>query len=154
MRTIERQIVSALIFSRDNKLLMGMKDPKDGGVYSDCWHIPGGGIDEGESKREALIREVKEEVGIDISKDSIELVDDVGRGEAKKKMKDTGEEVMVQMQFNVYKVILNNKSDEVKVVLNDDLAGYRWFRLPELNKIKLTPPSVTLFRTLGYLMTD
>ena len=34
MRTIHRTIVSALIFSKDGKLLMGMKDPKDGGVYA------------------------------------------------------------------------------------------------------------------------
>lgn len=41
MREIERQIVSALIFSKDGKLFQGMKDPNKGGVYSDCWHIPG-----------------------------------------------------------------------------------------------------------------
>jgi hypothetical protein len=42
MREIERTIVSALIFSQDGKLLMGKKDPAKGGVYPDCWHIPGG----------------------------------------------------------------------------------------------------------------
>jgi 8-oxo-dGTP pyrophosphatase MutT (NUDIX family) len=67
MRTIHRTIVSALIFSKDGKLLMGMKDPKNGGVYADCWHIPGGGVDEGETKEQALRREMLEEVGIDIA---------------------------------------------------------------------------------------
>lgn len=44
-----------------------MKDVNKGGVYTDCWHIPGGGIEEGEDKNSALMREVKEETGIDIS---------------------------------------------------------------------------------------
>jgi ADP-ribose pyrophosphatase YjhB (NUDIX family) len=56
MRTIHRTIVSALIYSNDGKLLMGKKDPAKGGVYNDCWHIPGGGIEEGEGKIEALTR--------------------------------------------------------------------------------------------------
>ena len=46
MREIERTIVSGLVFSKDGKLLMGLKDPAKGGVYPDVWHIPGGGIDE------------------------------------------------------------------------------------------------------------
>jgi 8-oxo-dGTP pyrophosphatase MutT (NUDIX family) len=54
MTTIYRDIVCALFFSKDGKLLVGMKDSKGGGVYSDCWHIPGGGVDEGEEKLDAL----------------------------------------------------------------------------------------------------
>jgi len=64
MRKIKRDSVSALIFTKDGKLFQGMKDPAKGGVYADCWHIPGGGIDEGEDKRTALIREIQEETGI------------------------------------------------------------------------------------------
>jgi len=57
MKTIRRIIVSALIFSKDNKILMGKKNLNGGGVYVDCWHLPGGGINENEDKIEALIRE-------------------------------------------------------------------------------------------------
>ncbi|MBU1008095.1 NUDIX domain-containing protein [Candidatus Dependentiae bacterium] len=31
-----------------------------GGVYPDCWHIPGGEIDKGEQAKDSVIREVKE----------------------------------------------------------------------------------------------
>ncbi len=128
-----------------------MKDPKDGGVYADCWHIPGGGIDSGEDQIQALIREVREETGIDITPSQIELLDDVGRGEAEKVLKDTGERVLCHMIFNVYKVVLDKSADEVQVSLDDDLISFKWVALEELPGLKLTPPSVALFERLGYL---
>ena len=56
MRTIKRDIAGAFIFSNDNHVLLG-KNIK-GGVYEDLWVVPGGGIDEGESKVEAARREL------------------------------------------------------------------------------------------------
>jgi len=151
MRTINREIVSALIFSKDGKLFQGMKDSIKGGVYSDCWHIPGGGVDEGESMLQALTREVKEEIGIDISDNKIEFIDDIGRGESEKILKNTGERVICKMKFNVYKIILDENSNDIKVTLDDDLVKYHWADLNNLKNIKLTPPSIELFKRLGYI---
>jgi len=152
MRQINREIVSALIFSKDNKLFQGMKAPTKGGVYTDCWHLPGGGIDEGENSKQALIREIKEETGIDITPYKIELVDDIGRGESEKVLQDTGEKVWCKMKFNVYKVVIDDKNaNEIKVTLDDDLEKYEWVDLADSSSRKLTPPSVELFKRLGYL---
>lgn len=152
MRTIHRDIVSALIFSRDKKLLMGMKDTKSGGVYADCWHIPGGGLDEGEEQLETLRREVLEEVGIDITSYKTTLVDDTGEGESIKTLKDTGETVNCRMKFFVYKIEINDKNaEEIDVKLSDDLIKVEWVDLKDLNKYKLTPPSIRLFKKLGYM---
>lgn len=152
MRKIKRDIVSALIFSKDGKLFQGKKDEALGGVYCDCWHIPGGGIDEGENKIEALIREIKEETGIDISRYNIELVDNEGKGESEKVLKDTKEKVCCKMTFNVYKVIIDDKDSlEIEIKLEDDLVEYKWVDSSTLSLIKLTPPSIRLFRRLGYL---
>ncbi len=152
MRTIHRDIVSALLLSKDGKLLQGRKDSSKGGVYADCWHIPGGGIDAGEEKVYALIREVREETGIDVSAYPIELVDDQGGGMGEKTLKDTGETVLCEMKFFVYRVVLGDQNaEDVGVSLNDDLVEYAWTDLAELNRLKLTPPSVELFKRLGYL---
>ncbi len=152
MKRIKRDIVAALIFSKDGKLFQGMKDPNKGGVYSDSWHIPGGGIDQGEDKESALIREVKEETGIDISLYEIELVDDSGRGECEKTLKGTGEDVVCEMVFNVFKIVINDKNaDEIEIKLEDDLVTHSWTQIDELKKLKLTPPSIKLFKKLGYL---
>jgi 8-oxo-dGTP diphosphatase len=151
MREIQRDIVSALIFSKDGKLFQGMKDEKKGGVYSDCWHIPGGGVDAGENKEDALKREIMEETGIDISGYKAGLIDDAGRGETKKTL-PTGEEVLCKMKFYVYRVDVGDKnSGEIAISLNDDLVKYRWTDPSELASVKLTPPSAELFKKLGYL---
>ncbi len=151
MRKIKRDIVSALIFSKDGRLFQGMKDLKKGGVYSDCWHIPGGGINEGEDQKKALIREVEEETGIDVSPYKIELIDSSDRGESQKTLK-TGEQVLCEMQFYVYKVTIDDKNaDEIEVKLNDDLVNFQWTEIDNLKKIKSTPPSADLFKKLGYI---
>lgn len=151
MRIIHRNIVSALIFSKDNKLLMGMKDPASGGVYTDCWHIPGGGVDEDETQEQALRREMLEEVGVDIVNCKVSLADDQGSGETEKMLKDTGEKVLCKMKFYVYRVDVDKNTDEIKIDPSDDLVKLKWVDLAALDSYKLTPPSITLFERLGYL---
>ena len=149
MKIIQRIIVAAILLSKDNKLLLGMKDPNGGGVYADCWHIPGGGIEASEDKLFALKREVFEEVGIDIEGANIELVNDQDTGESIKALPD-GEKVICQMHFNVYRVNLRQNAEEINVVLNDDLVKAEWVEISELSNYKLTPPSVKLFSKLGW----
>lgn len=150
MRVVERKIVSAIIFSKEGKLFQGMKDPKGGGVYADCWHIPGGGIDEGEEPVQALIRELKEELGLDVSNLPIELIDDKGKGEGEKTLH--GERVMAKMTFLIYKIQLNEPAANIKLTLDpEEFIEYRWSELSDLKNLKLTPPSVELFTRLGFI---
>lgn len=150
MKTIHRIIVSALIISKDAKLLMGMKDPSKGGVYPDAWHIPGGGIEAGEDEVTALQREVMEEVGIDITAEKVTLIDTEGTGESEKTLA-TGETVLCQMSFHVYRVDLAKAATEYRLKLNDDLVKTEWVETSYLSKYKLTPPSVRTFTLLGWL---
>ncbi|MEK7063541.1 MAG: NUDIX hydrolase [Patescibacteria group bacterium] len=147
MKTVHKDIVSALIFAKDGKFFQGKKDPKRGGVYVDYWHIPGGRVNEGEDKDTALVREIKEEVGIDIAPYGFKMIDDVGRGEAI----DTEEQVMRTMTFYIYRIDLDQDSADVPITLSDDLVEYRWTELKELKDLKITPPSVELFTRLGWL---
>lgn len=151
MRTVHRDIVAGLVVSKDNKFLFGMKDPKGGGVYSDCWHIPGGGIEEGETQLVALAREMREEMNINISEAKITLLDDKGEGEAKRTLKNTGETVKVKMKFYVYRINLDKNAREIDVRPGDDLEKLVWADKSELKNFKLTPPSVELFTRLGWL---
>jgi len=150
MRAIERIIVSALIFSNDGKLLMGRKDPAKGGVYCDCWHIPGGGVDEGETFEEALRREVLEETGIDIVSYQITPVPFVGSGVCEKTLK-TGEKVLCHMEFHRFDVRTNKDSKEIILHPTDDLVEIKWFGKEELRLIKHIPGGKEFFEQAGYL---
>ena len=151
MREINRIIVSALIFSKDGKLLMGKKDPTKGGVYSDCWHIPGGGVDEGESFEQALKREVMEEVGIDISKYKVVPIPFIGHGAAERKL-ETGEIVLAKMEFNRFEVCINDKNaEEIDLHLSDDLVEIKWFSKEELPDVKQIPGGKEFFQQAGYI---
>ena len=152
LREINREIVSAVIKSKDNKILMGLKSEKTGQVYSGCWAIPGGGIEEGENHISALIREVDEETRIDISKYKIELVDGAKNGISEKTLKDTGERVLCHMHFMDYRVTIDDKNaDEIEVNTDREFEESRWFSFEELNQVKLTPPSKELFKKMGFI---
>ncbi|MCQ2193017.1 MAG: (deoxy)nucleoside triphosphate pyrophosphohydrolase [Paludibacteraceae bacterium] len=64
MKTIE---VVAAIIKKDNKYLATQRGY---GKYKDGWEFPGGKMEPGESREEAIVREIKEELATDIKVDS------------------------------------------------------------------------------------
>lgn len=50
--------------------------PNDRKVYPDCWDIPGGHLHPGEPPERALVRELHEELGIDVEKVALCTVQD------------------------------------------------------------------------------
>ncbi len=61
-----RKGVIALV-TKDGKILMGKKKHKPGHFLSDKWHFPGGKGEEGETSEQALLREMKEELSVDLN---------------------------------------------------------------------------------------
>ena len=55
-----RRNVLAVIVNKEKKILVGERSDRPG-----IWQMPQGGIDEGETSEEALMRELKEEIGTD-----------------------------------------------------------------------------------------
>lgn len=55
--------VVAAIIKKDNKILATQRGY---GEFKGLWEFPGGKIEEGETKEEALVREIKEELNADI----------------------------------------------------------------------------------------
>ena len=55
--------VVAAIIKKDNKILATQRGY---GEFEGLWEFPGGKIEEGENKEEAIVREIKEELNADI----------------------------------------------------------------------------------------
>jgi 8-oxo-dGTP pyrophosphatase MutT (NUDIX family) len=129
LRIMNRQIVSGFIISSDKKILFGKKKSK-GGVYPDMLHIPGGGIEPGESESDALKREIFEETGIDITNAKTAKIC-IGYGASEKTLSD-GEVVWCEMTFNKYQIKVNQPAQKIKISPNDDLADFCWLTRDEI----------------------
>ena len=133
-----RVIVTAII-EKNGKLLFGQK-PKNIGPYPNTWHLLGGGLNLGEeSLTDALKREVKEEAGIEIAA--------IERGSFDEDYEKNKNGEMTHYIFLVFKA--KYKSGELKAA--DDITELRWIGKYKLKNIKMTRPSVKLFKELGYI---
>jgi 8-oxo-dGTP pyrophosphatase MutT (NUDIX family) len=152
LREIQRVIASAVIISSDGKVLMGKKDPAKGGVYPDAWHIPGGGLDDGETLEQALIREIGQEVvGLDVTRTQYRELPLVGHGSSTKTL-PSGERVWCNMEFHRFEVRLDKPAAElVELKPGDDLVELRWFGPDELADVQQIPGGREFFIEAGYL---
>ena len=63
-------IVVAAIIQKENKILATKRGY---GEFINMWEFPGGKIESGETKEQALVREIKEELNIEISVDKFAI---------------------------------------------------------------------------------
>jgi 8-oxo-dGTP diphosphatase len=62
-----KEIAMVLLFDRFNRLLIYLRDNKPEIPFPNHWDFFGGHIEEGETPEEALVRELKEELGVDLA---------------------------------------------------------------------------------------
>ncbi len=64
MKTAERivDVAAAVILREDGSFLLGRRPPET--IYAGWWEFPGGKVEAGETPRDALVRELAEELGI------------------------------------------------------------------------------------------
>ena len=149
MRTIQRDLVGAFIFSSDNKVLLGHN--AKGGVYQDQLIVPGGGIEAGETRLEAVIREVREETGIDISEAIVTEITGSSTGESEKTLRETDERVLMQMHFYDFKVQLQTSSDATDLTFEDDYAEAQWYTPDMLTSLTLGPATQKTLQKLHFI---
>ncbi len=60
------KVATALLFDGNNKLLIYLRDDKPGISFPGYWDLFGGRVEPGETPEQALVRELKEELNIDV----------------------------------------------------------------------------------------
>jgi len=91
------------------------------------WSIPGGIVELGETVEEAVIREVKEETGLDVAEpELIDVVDNIVQDE----------EGRVKWHFVISTFFVKVRGGELRA--SDDAEEIRWIPLDEAEKYDLT----------------
>lgn len=70
LKNMKQIKVVAAIIQKENKILATKRGY---GEFINMWEFPGGKIESGETKEQALVREIKEELNIEISVDKFAL---------------------------------------------------------------------------------
>ena len=126
-KILRRIIAVALVRNSENKYLI-CKKPAGRGVFPNKWGLPGGGIELGEKIEEALRREVREEVGLEISRITPWTFGD----DVQDKIYD-GASQRVYMIYLYFDCLACNED----IVLNDEFVDHAWVRLNQLDEFDL-----------------
>ena len=140
-QAIERRvIVVGLIHNKRGECLLCRMLP-DRGVFPGQWGIPGGGIETGEQAETALRRELREEVGLEVSDiEPLFFTDGLYT-----KCFPGGAQRPIYMIFLVYICRATGET----VTLNPEFEDYAWVSHEALGDYDLNVETVKTFSRLG-----
>lgn len=106
------------------------------------WEFPGGGVDNGESVAECLLREVKEETGFDVAIDTLipKIYSITGNA-------DTTDPYQVFLIPHICHIV----GGELRLA-EEESAGHGWFTLSEALELDLLPLNLTLLKEQNELL--
>lgn len=125
MKTVQ---VSKAIIKRGETYLLVKRSP-EASRFSETWDFTGGRIDPGETKEEALVREVLEETGLTVSTHAF-----VGAFP----YEHTRDDELIML--NLFAVTVKQRV----ISLSHEHTEYAWFKVKEIQKLDLHP-SVKIF---------
>lgn len=121
-------VVAAIIKNGEGKILITQRNLKksQGGL----WEFPGGKIEKGETREEAIIREIKEELTIKINVESY-----------------LGEKVFEYPEKSINLIALNCRVKSGNIYLTEHEEA-RWVEKEELNSFEFAPADIFIVKKL------
>jgi nucleoside triphosphatase len=135
-----RIITVGLVWNKKRELLF-CKKPPDRGVFAGQWGFPGGGIEAGETMNEALHRELREELGIEVTNVQPAFFKD-GLFD---KLYPDGTAIPVYMIFLLFHC--DAKSENISI--NEEFSKYRWVRESEALSLDLNEITIDTLARIG-----
>lgn len=121
-------VVAAIIKNGEGKILITQRNLKksQGGL----WEFPGGKIEKGETREEAIIREIKEELTIEINVESY-----------------LGEKIFEYPEKSINLIALNCRVKSGNIYLTEHEEA-RWVEKAELNSFEFAPADIFIVKKL------
>ena len=121
-------VVASIIKNGEGKILITQRNLKksQGGL----WEFPGGKIEKGETREEAIIREIKEELTIEINVESY-----------------LGEKVFEYPEKSINLIALNCRVKSGNIYLTEHEEA-RWVEKEELNSFEFAPADIFIVKKL------
>ena len=120
-------VSACAIIDSNDKILITSREHKDD--FSNCWEFPGGKIEKNETPEECLIRELKEEINIDVSK---KCIAPIGFSSHKYEM------------FHIVLMLYVTRKWEGKLQANEK-NSFKWVSYGELKKHKMPKANTNFF---------
>jgi nucleoside triphosphatase len=138
--TKRRLIVVPIIQRHEGRVLL-CKKPNDRGVFPGQWGLPGGGVEDGETIEDALRREVREELQLEL--DSIRPA--YFKGEEREKLYPDGHRETLYMVFLISVCTVGDADP----VLNDEFEAFAWVEVDEIASYDINETTHATLRQAG-----
>lgn len=106
----KRMGAGCLLFDSEGKILLVKP------VYKDTWNLPGGVVEADESPKTACIREVREEIGLEIKPERLLCIDYTSKNS----------ETIESLQFIFFGGILTREKIEEIEIATDEISTYQF----------------------------
>jgi len=126
------RVGSAVLIEKDGRFLLGERNKEN---YKGYWVIPGGGVNLGETIKDAGIREIKEETGLDV-----EIVKFIGHRE------------IINIPENYHGVVFFHlgKPKHTDIKAKEDISQAKFFSIDEIKKLKLAESAEWALKEAGF----
>ena len=125
----EIEVVAAII-KHNNKILCTQRDVSKNEEVSFKWEFPGGKIEVGETNEEALKREIKEELNIEVNIEKYFMEVNY---------------IYPSFKLKMYTYLCNTQTDNIELLVHKD---YKWLRNDELNTLDWAPADKPIINKL------